>query len=363
MNSKQWFQKYFILFTLFLIIVASFNYFIDPAYIYSKKNSSLSPDYYVKKLLLSENGLVAEGWDERKIKLSLLKNADNFECLVLGSSRVLQISSERNTGNLTKECKNIINVGVSGGSFEDMLTYSKILLDKNNKSVKKVFIEISPWFFKLNMELKSTIYKDYYETFLNELDSNISLVKSDYNEKLFLNLFNLNYFISSLKLFYLSSENYKVVNPLEKFDTDLGYEKAVFLKDGSYVYSKKFLLDSKEKIKTLKEGGGEYKIRDEIYDLKVLTIFNKLINIYRENNIEPAIILTPYHPSVFKFKNSMPYKHIAKIEELTNNLALNNNLELYGSFFPEKIGCKPNEFLDYIHATKSCLDKINFERK
>lgn len=362
MSSRKFVGFVFSCFLLVVGFVGVVNYYVDPGFIYSKNESEVSPDYYAKKLQVSKNGLIAEGWNERDIKLSLVKFSGNYDCIVMGSSHIMQISGLRNTGNITAICPKILNLGVSGGSLEDLFVFSNIILNSENKP-KKIFIDISPWLLKHNMDERWQINKKHYDELVSKLNNSTESKDENlnYQIELFKNLFNLEYFITSLKNYQNLFDKSKIEEPSDKFSYENGYIKAVTLQDGSHLYDSNFISKSKKDILNIKNGVGDYKISGNIYDKDALKLFEKLIVYYQKNDIQVNFIITPYHPNVFKNGETKPVQHMRVIENLAKILTNKYNINLYGSFFPENIGCKKNEFLDFMHPTKKCLDKIRFD--
>ena len=217
MTNKRFIK--FVLIGLFLgmAFVGGVNYLVDPGFIYSKQNSSVDPDTYAFFLITSNNGLVADGWNERSIKTSLANFSDNYDCVVFGSSHVMQISSIRNTGNITNICPKLLNLGVSGGSFEDVFAFSNIIFNHKIKP-QNIFIDITPWFFKFNMDTRYKINQSKYDEFLSKLNKKESdITHNSYQIDLIKNLFNLEYFITSIKNYKSLFESVKIEQPINNF--------------------------------------------------------------------------------------------------------------------------------------------------
>lgn len=361
-------NKKFIAFVgLFAFLIAGFvgvvNYVIDPGFVYFKKESEVSPDEYVKKLQVSKNGLITEGWNERVIKLSLAKFAEEYDCVIMGSSHIAQISGIRNTANISAICPKVLNLGVSGGSIEDLFVFSNVIFSNKNNP-KQVFIDISPWLFKYNMDERWQINKEHYDKFNAKLNNSLISENQnlDYKIELIKNLFNLEYFITSLKNYRSLFDKSKIEEPLHKFSFEDGYIKAITLQDGSSLYDSNFISKAKKDILNIKNGGGDYKIFGDIYNKNILELFEELIFFYQKNNIQVNFIIVPYHPSVFKNGDTKPVRHMKEVENIAKQLANRHNISLFGSFSSEKIGCKEDEFFDFMHPTKKCLDKLNFDK-
>lgn len=363
MRSKLFIIYVFVFFILITGLIGLINYFVDPGYIYFKKNSGVSPDKFAKELLVDKTALVADGWNERILKKSLAKHSGEYDCIIIGSSHIMQISKVRDSGNIGKICPKLLNLGVSGGSFEDLFVFSNLIF-KNSKKPEKVFIDITPWFFKFNMDNRYKINVKDYNEFVSIISDDKPLEnKNNYEFNLIKNLFNLEYFITSLKNLHSISDTTKIEKPSLTFQYNKGYTKALYLEDGSHLYSSSFIEDSKIAIKNVKKGGGNYKIMREIYHQNTIEVFEKVIQYYQRHKIEVNFILTPYHPNVFKNGETKPVLHMKEVEALALTLSKKYNLPLYGSFFPKKLGCKESEFFDYMHAAQECLNKISFDLK
>lgn len=370
---KKYIKKSFIIFSIIMFIIGSINFIIDPGKIYLKKIlADMKSAEFSAKLFHSKYGVVQTGWNGRWVKTTLAKEAGKFDCIILGSSHILQISSIRNTGNINSQCKNLLNLGVSGGSIEDTAIFLYLILN-NTKLPKKVFIDIDPWTLKFGMDSRYGAYKDIYNKMNTLLKKNNNANNISYTNKLIKNLFNGEYFQYSLKELFANKTKNNNSNdnnllkkdikfPTNKFNYSLGYKEAVTLPDGSYVYPKNWILKQKNHNHNIKIGGGNYKISGQIYDIKALYYLKKIVNLYRKNNIEVNLILTPYHPNVFKKGDTKPVKHFKVVESIVKKFAENNNIKVYGSLFPHIIGCAGEEFFDYMHATNKCLNRIDFSK-
>lgn len=366
---KKYLKKSISFLFLFLFIIAAINFSVDPGQIYSKQIiTDDKAKEFSRKLYTSKQGIIQDNWNEREVKVLLAKNIMSFDCIVLGSSHVLQISGIRNTGNITKQCKKVLNLGVSGGSIEDLSIYSYLIL--NNKTLpKKVFLGIDPWTLKFEMDSRYGLYEEYYNKMNSLLDVSGNGRQTSYIEKAILNLFNGEYLYYSLRSL-VNKNKYtintkeknkkKIVFPKHTFSYEVGYEKAVILQDGSHVYEKSWIQEQKKLITSIKKGGGDYKINGKDYNLKAVNYLNKIISLYQDNNIKVSIVMTPYHPNVFKMGETKVVKYFQSVSSKIYEIAMNNNIKVYGSFFSSNLNCKENEFFDFMHPTNKCLNRIDF---
>lgn len=359
MHNKKFIFIVFITSLLMMIFVGVVNFVVDPGYVYLKKYYNTKTDEYVKKIFMSKQGLVSEGWNERVVKTAMAKYAGDFDCILLGSSHIMQVSSVRKTGDIQKVCTKLLNLGVSGGSFEDMAVFTNIILE-NKEKPKQVFLDIDPWTLKFGMDKRYQINQLYYDSLIKKLDDKTQKFNHfDYQISLIKNLFNLKYFFRSLKELNTIFKEPQIELPKNNFTYNNGYLKALTLPDGSHLYATKWMNEQKVQIKQLPLGGGDYKINGKDYDEKVVEYLIKIIKLYKVHDIKVSFIMTPYHPNVFKVK-SKTVKHIEEVDKIVTKISKVYGISVYGSFFPEKLGCKDDEFLDFMHPTTQCLDKIQF---
>lgn len=365
---KRYIKNTFLIILSILTIVILTNIFVDPGKIYMKKYiTEKKADEYIEELLQTQRGLVRDGWNERLIKTHLAKKAGNYQCIILGSSHIMQISTIREVGGIQKQCKSLLNLGVSGGTFEDLFVFSDLIL-KNNKLPEKIFIDIDPWTLKFNMDSRYGSYMDEYIHMNQILHIKIKNKMLSYTTKILKNLINWEYFyfsIKTLKENKLRAFDYfkkKIEHPYKKFDYNYGYKKAVILSDGGHIYSNSFYKKCKNNNAKIPIGGGNYKIEGQAFNQEAVKNLIKLIELYQSKNVKVNFILTPYNPQVFKAGKTEPVKHMIAVEKEVKKVANKYNIQVYGSYFPKKVGCDKKEFLDFMHASIECLNKIKFDR-
>lgn len=358
-----------------LCLVAAINFVIDPSAIYLKKilNEKYVDDY-TNKLISAKIGIRAFA-NERVVKMNLAGKISKYDCIILGSSHVMSLSVITCPSSLKAMYPSVINLGVSGGSFEDVLVFSHKILHRpllsEDLSGKTILIGIDPWFFKWNMDSRYGIYKDELDMMKKELHVPYSTEPEAYQAKLLRNLINLNYFENSIKLVQKTElkELLKYLIPKNEFadyllidaiNYDVGFEYAVTLADGSHVYDRAYIKSSKTSASYKKNG--EYKLSGSFYDEDVIGIFKKLINLYQKKGAKVALVLTPYHKCVFSAENEKNWNYLRQVEKRVQSVAAEEKIAIYGSYDPEKIGCAEDEFFDFMHPKRRCLAKIVFEK-
>lgn len=363
MNEKKFNIILLIAFLTTSFLIVAVNFIIDPGNIYLKKILVEREEKSIYEAFNSSKyGLHYKG-NERFFKVLLAKNfnPNTYDCVAIGSSHIMQISSIR--GNrIKKYCDNMLNLGVSGGSFEDILIFLGVL-QQTNFSPKNIFIGIDPWTLKPNMDPRYTPYKAYLEYFLakNNIKTDIynsNDVFSRGNE--IKNLYNLEYTKESLR--ELRKNGFKLeltekfhYTEVSKDPTESFLPEATTLKDGSHVYASGYV----DKNETFKDYNKEpsYKLNGKSIDPKSILILKKVFKLV-QSKTNLYIILTPYHHSAFSDKNSKFLKYFTEVESEIKKIATERNIKVIGSYKPTRVNCSPEEFFDYMHPKPSCVDKI-----
>ena len=165
-----------------LFCVGTISYIVDPADIYHDSSETRrSPSVFVDHLLKSQNGLLWPGdsWNIRDIKKSFAQNKTTIDCAVIGSSRVVQISSYRENKSLTNLCDSISNIGVAGGALEDYLALSYELINKKSKPRTFIF-GIDPWTLDFGQDERwERHYRDSYYSMKNTINPNSNVKENN----------------------------------------------------------------------------------------------------------------------------------------------------------------------------------------
>src|SRR5262245_48442049 len=133
--------------TLGLLVgpVVALNVGVDPAGLYSDREGSAAA--YAKRLVASSSGLQFpdHAFEERAVAKALAQFSRNVDCVVIGSSRVMEVSSRRVPRALPAVCASILNLGVSGAGIEDQMTLS--YLASRDGPPRKITLGVDPWSF------------------------------------------------------------------------------------------------------------------------------------------------------------------------------------------------------------------------
>jgi hypothetical protein len=347
--------------SLSLVGVLSINYSIDPARIYHdiSETGSNSEGAYAARLVNSTNGSLWSGssWNGRDIKSLLAKNNKiNAGCAVIGSSHVMQISSFRKNASLSQFCSSIINLGVAGGTLEDYLALSYMLINNAQKPNTIVF-GIAPWALDFDKDVRSERYTKAYDSMKILLKSYGFAQNSKINSeiKYFINLINSDYFFRSIQTI---RQERNLIKEAPAFNYLEGFEEAVHLPDGSIIYSKEFISNSNTS-KIPIGGGTLYKINKDSPSSEIaINLFKKLVVLLNRVGINVVFLMTPYHHNVWEDKKSLTTQALLKVELRIKKLGNELGIKVIGSYSPYRIGCNTDEFYDFMHAKDSCLSKI-----
>ncbi|BHH82670.1 hypothetical protein [Desulforhopalus sp. 52FAK] len=339
---------------------------VDPAKVYnSAENLNENGLSYVTTLTKSSFGIITpkNTWNERDMKRSLARWNGEIDCIVIGSSRVLQISSQRENKSLTHVCGSLLNLGVSGGTLEDYLALSFEVMQRETKP-KKIIFGVDPWALNFKNDARWQEYELSYNNMIASLGkSNLRIIDKFYIKwKLFSNLINFEYLLLSLETI-ISEKSLKTLNAMPQiteapqFDLSVGIEAPVTLPDGSHIYSRQYIIrNAPPKVRI---GGENYKIRQgRQVSEDAVELFSKLVKRLKMLEIDTVLLLTPYHQNVWVDENSLTSKAMQEVEARIKQLGTDLNLKVLGSYSPQKIGCRPDEFYDFMHTKDSCLAKI-----
>lgn len=345
---------------LLLALVATTNYIIDPANVYgSTEDEDNSPNAYATRLIQSEHGLLwpNDSWSEREIKQNLASKITNADCAIIGSSRVMQISSRLEAPCFSELTNSIINLGVSGGTLEDYMALSWELL-QNPQRPKQIIFGIDPWALDWNQDSRWATYKDSYRSMRTLLNGNNSAKVIDNTSttlKSLLNLINIEYLKRSLSVIGKSS---LTITEAPVHDINIGIEHPLFSPDGSLVYSEEYIQNTSPPSYVIIPG--DYKIKEHgaITSSSAVKKLTQLIKYLKQEGIQVHFVLIPYHTSLWKTPNSRTISVITQAEELITQLSIDLNVALWGSYNPINIGCEASEYYDYMHPKTSALARI-----
>ena len=342
-----------------LIVVATINYTVNPGKIYpplliSDSYNKLSPKQIVKQLVQSDHGIIVKNdtWNERDLKHALALRPTTAQCAVIGSSRIMQISSVKKERLLSDNCPSLINLGVSGASLEGYLSLSETIL-RNEKPPKVIVFGIDPWSLNFDRDSRWVRYKQNFFHMKSKLEGEYHDDNSSYTLALMRNLISREYLLRSLQL--ILSERQSVEN-VQEFDHRLGLDDPVLLPDGSLIYSGKHIRST---LASKISGVHEFRIRGTRWVTeKAVELLIRLVNHLQQQKFKIIFVLVPYHPAVWSITEQPSVSAMRMVESKVHEIARLTGIQVIGSYNPSNIGCTADEFFDAVHVKATCLTKL-----
>lgn len=353
MQSKyKKFIYFFIFLTLILsILMALFNYLIDPAGLFRSNKYELG---MAKILAKGKNVANVSNYDERLFIKYLIENIKfKPETVVIGSSRVMQVIPPDN--------RSFLNTCVSGASIEDLIAIYGIY-KKNNIFPKTIIIGLDPWILNKNNEQTrwQSVKKDYYDEIDTYNIKNIQHNSQNLEFKKFKELFSLTYFKASWVKFgeIISNDNPKLY-----YETNLDLtDSPIRRKNGTIGYAPDYRDSSPAKVDQLANNS----INNQIYSINDFSelsnkdSFEVFINNLLEKKIKVVFFLPPYHPIVYsEISTNIKYKNVLNAEKYFYDFAKKKHIPIMGSYNPKKGNYTRNDFYDGMHLKEEVVKKIN----
>lgn len=94
-------------------------------------------------------------------------------------------------------------------------------------------------------------------------------------------------------------------------------------------------------------------------DLKGVFAFEKMLEFLKKQGVQVTLVHPPFNPIYYDALEGSPYAGgLKRIEELTQRIAADHGLKIFGSFNPHDIGCTAAMYIDAEHSNETCLQKI-----
>jgi hypothetical protein len=334
---------------LLVASVATLNWTIDPAGLF---HQSTFGQQYAKALVTSEHGLTQpDSVDEREFKSELTKYSADFDCVVIGSSHVMQIGSERKHRSFP-DCKNILNLGVSGAAIEDHITLTWLALSSGKP--RKLILGIDPWTFAYGKDARWKVrFANPYIAAQSVIEGTRPTETASSNR--WTSLVSAEYTTRSIRLLFKGALKPKI-EPVQSVDEDVGGLFPIFLQDGSLIYSSEYITSAKaEKVPI---GGVDYKTTGVVNDLRAVAAYKGLIKWVKSQGVQPVLLMTPYHQNVWLLDASPNVKAMIPTEKIIREIGLDLAVPVVGSYRPDVVNCASDAFYDFMHPTASCIAKM-----
>ena len=332
-----------------VISAAALNWTLDPAWLFRKTSFG---QQYADALVASDHGLVTpDSLDDREFKEKLAKHSGQYDCVVIGSSHVMQVSSARKQRSFPA-CKSILNLGVSGAGIEDHVVLSWMALTAGKP--RALILGIDPWTLAFGKDVRWKVrYAEQYLIARLAIDGK----ETDNGESAnrWSSLINAQYTKRSLGMLLRGAAT-PSIDYARSVDEDVGDKLAITLPDGSRVYSAEYIASSK--LAKVPAGGVTYATNGVINDLRAIDLYRRLITWARERGVKPVLLMTPYHQNVWTLEASPNVKAMVPTEIIVRKMGSELNVPVVGSFRPDVVGCAPDEFYDFMHPMASCVARF-----
>lgn len=305
----------------------------------SNELSRISNESYIAKQLVASPAIYVSNMNERTfIKSRIEIEKISPKILVLGSSRIMQISS-KTAG------RELLNLAVSGSSVEDDIAIWKLASEKFQPDV--VLIGADPWLLnaKSGQDRWRTLESDYYLG-LSDIGIQqqsvpiIQFSNENYNNGFLADLYQY------LNISMISANN----------DSPELMDK--IRKDGSRVYNLKYANRTNAEVDREAISYASYSMSPYEYSVSAEERFKKLIKAIQKKH-KVILVLSPYHPKLYNYMVTQDKKFL-EIENKFKELGVSLDVPVLGSYNPAVIGCSDNEFYDGMHPKDSCMDKVMF---
>lgn len=334
-----------------ILTVAILNWKIDPAGLFSAGSFG---QRFANQLVSSANGLTTpESIDEREFKSVLASKRSSADCMIIGSSHVLQVGSVRRHRSFP-ECRNILNLGVSGASIEDHIALAWLALKDNRPAT--LILEVPPWNFAFGKDVRWKLrYPEHYDAAYAVIVSDQPAIGPAQSQSRWATLISAQYARRSLAAINRDTASHTII-AAPPTDEDTGGQLPVTLPDGSLIYSAEYI--DRAKKTPIPLGGSDYKNSAPANELRAIAAFRHLVRWIRAQGVQPMLLLTPYHQNVWRLENASTVLLMKETERIVHEIGNELDVPVVGSYHPESAGCSADEFYDFMHPNARCLARM-----
>jgi hypothetical protein len=356
MADKKFMVAFFATALLVLALIAAGNILFDAAGVFHLSSPRFQRfiNSYVPRLQHAAYGLKLPPY-ERSIKIALAEAVDT-QCYVIGSSRHMSIRND-SFPEIQNSCNATTNLAVSGGTFEDMVILSGIIVDK--KRIKHLYIGVDPWTLSRQRGAGWVDFKDryYWARQKFRLDPLSTISQNEFFFQDAINTISMDYLIKSIRSFLSNGSNPNNLRIVEYSSaTDrINSGGNTLLSDGSLVYPASFL--DKTPPPDHLVGDGSFNLDSTVADQEVIHEFVTIVRAIRERDIRISLVLMPYHPKVFLCRKEWVCAAIDRSEQRIRKIAREQGIETLGSYDPNKVAVTREDFLDDLHVSEGAVAK------
>lgn len=354
-------------FCLFLpipIFMVLFSYRVDISGLFQ---GDLAPREVAFMLLDGNTVSNYDQMDERQVLELYVQNLPEDqvpETLALGSSRVLQMTSEIAGGSF-------FNGGMSGAGLMDIAN-SWYLFERADKLPKNLILCVDPWLFNgdsaadLNKKADSQLFAEFMEKALGrptdyQEPDKLALWKALVDPAYFQG--NVRYYLQQHAAGQATNENGDSI-PFQPLTGDISQlDQAVKRADGSVQYPYSFRSWDHDQVmaEVLNQAGTMVAMHGFTHmDSYWTTLFADFVAHVQQKGVHVIFLLTPYHPFICLNvqRNPQGLEGFFQVEPWLRDYAEKHNIPLYGSYHAGRIGIPEAMFFDGVHCKGDALKLI-----
>ncbi len=327
-------------------VILFVNFKVDPANIFSGEK-------YIENiatiLVSGNNADNIANYNERLLqKKVLFKQKQEPEVLIMGSSRIMEISSDFFSG------RHLLNIGVSHANINDLVALAGII-DSLKLIPDEVIINVDPYLVckgdKGTKEWQSLYAFHAYFLQKNYPGGESGTVEDTENRfRKYYTMITFEYFKESLA-FLIKGKNKDVYNVGKEVPAKYGRYA-----DGSIAYPLSYTRPDTILVADVAKRMGKENI-GEIDPLK-LKYLNELVNFFKKNNTRVIILKLPFHPVFFDAVNEKQNHVFDRYEAFYNNWAKEQQLTIKGEFSSKKLNLHQADFYDVYHCSGKVIKNI-----
>ena len=314
-------------------IISIVNYCVDPTNVYHSEEYA---DMIIKCFSASKNATNVMELNDRiyKRKLAEANRNSHVEYLVVGSSRVMTISSDIIGSNL-------LNLGMNSGNMYDLVTSYEICKE-NDITFDKIIIGLDYYSLANSDDDRWETNSKYFYHFLNEQDQPFHF---NMFYDVLVNLFSLSYFQKSISSSFSARDELKATDALCN-------DTRTYHIDGSMCYQSEIRHRSQIDIDAKAES---YYVKDcTVVNEKLVGYFEMMLEDLNKKGIEIYFYFAPYHP--IYYSRICQNETILDSDSRLHKIAEKYGVETIGSFDPNEVGCETSDFYDAAHPR---TEKVN----
>lgn len=339
-----------------------FSYNVDVSGLFQ---GELAPREVASMLLDGQTVSNYDMMDERKILELYVQNLPEDQVpdtLALGSSRVMQLNSD------IVGSESFFNGGMSGAGLMDIIN-NWYLFERAEKLPKNLILCVDPWLFNgvstenLNRRADANLFAEFQEKALG-IDSNfeepdtVALWKALIDPSYFQG--NVRYYLSQKKGESPTNEDGEAI-PFYPVTGDISQlDYAIKFPDGSMQYPAKFrTMNYDETMQEVLTQAGTMQALHGFPELDPYwtDIFQQFIQHVQDQGVHVVFLLTPYHPFICLHVQHNPENldGFFQVEPWLREYAAAQNIPLYGSYHPGRVGVPESLFFDGLHCRGEAL--------